>query len=93
MMIWHGDKILTRIEKQSASIKSGVAQVIADKAKKLCPVDSGALQASIGATEDGIEVTEDYAGAVELGTAEMAAKPFVRPAIEQFSKNDLDKCI
>lgn len=93
MLRWHGDKIVSRIEKQSASITGCIARTIAEKARRLCPVKTGALQKSIKATDDGVEVTEDYAGAVEFGTATRAAKPFMRPAIEQLKKSDIDKCI
>lgn len=89
MIIWHGDKILNRLERQAPDITGRIAQAIADKARQLCPVKTGRLQRSIKATKDTVEVTEDYAGAVEFGTAKRAAKPFVRPAIEQLKETDI----
>jgi len=35
----------------------------------------------------------EYAGYVELGTSKAPAYPYLRPAVEQFSKSDLDKCL
>ena len=90
MLIWNGDKILRRIETQSGDIKSQLANSIADRARSLCPVKTGALRRSIKAGPASVEVNEDYAMAVELGTAKRAARPFVRPAIEQSNENDIN---
>ncbi len=89
MLTWHGDKIMNRIERQSIDIKRRAAGAIADRAKVLCPVKTGNLRSKIVAGEDSVEVNADYAGLVEFGTAKRAAKPFVRPAIEQINKNDV----
>lgn len=89
MLIWHGDGVLRKMEKDSADVKAQIANAIADRAKFLCPVKSGALRASISAGAEIVEVTEDYAGLVEFGTATRAAKPFVRPAIEQVQETDI----
>lgn len=35
----------------------------------------------------------EYAGYVELGTSKAPAYPYLRPAVEQFSEGDLDKCL
>jgi len=34
-----------------------------------------------------------YAAYVELGTFKMAAKPYLIPAVESFSRSDLDNCV
>lgn len=89
MLIWNGDKVLQRIERQSGDIKRRTATVIADRARFLCPVKTGYLRSKITAGPDSVEVNADYAGAVELGTAKRAAQPFVRPAIEQVKETDI----
>ncbi len=58
---------------------------IADKAKRIVPVDSGILQDNIRpeVSADGMFVVADteYADFVERGTSKMAAQPFLRPAM------------
>ena len=90
MLTWHGDSVLKRIEAQAGDIKGRLAGSIADRARSLCPVKTGALRRSIKADKDTVEVSEDYAALVELGTAKRAARPFVRPAIEQSNENDIN---
>jgi len=41
----------------------------------------------------GVASPVDYAAHVELGTYKMSARPYMTPAIEDFSKSDLDKCV
>ena len=60
-------------------------------AKKLCPVDTGRLRASIthAQMDENTEVigtNVEYAPYVELGTHKMSAKPFLRPAAENHSE-------
>lgn len=55
------------------------------EAKKLCPVDTGRLRASIttqrlGPLTYGVGTGVEYAPYVEFGTRKMAAQPFLRPA-------------
>lgn len=58
-------------------------------AKRLCPVDTGRLRASITHALDrdsqglvGVVGTDvDYAPYVELGTSKAGAQPFLRPAL------------
>lgn len=62
---------------------------IEGNAKRLCPVDTGRLRASITRTLErdarglvGIIGTNvEYAPYVELGTSRMGPKPFLRPAL------------
>lgn len=68
------------------------AQLIADLARQLVPVDTGALRDSIR-VEPGDSPTSrkviaggggvDYAAHVEYGTAHSPARPFMTPAVEQ----------
>lgn len=92
-LVWHGNKILNKVEKLSKDIVNGVGEVIAEKAKQIVPVKTGKLRASIKNTGEGVEVTEDYALAIELGTATRAAQPYIRPAIERFNAADLDRIV
>lgn len=78
-----------------SAVEAGVergANLIADLARQLVPVDTGALQASIR-VEDGATPTSrtivagggavDYAAFVEYGTANSPAQPYMTPAKEQ----------
>lgn len=64
------------------------ADDIANTARQLVPVDTGALQDSIESSsisigyEAEVTVGEDYAGFVEFGTRKMAAQPYLGPAID-----------
>lgn len=67
-----------------------VGEEVAAKAKELAPVDTGALRDSIashmasdaGAAKAEILADVPYAAFVEFGTANMAAEPYLRPALE-----------
>jgi len=54
-------------------------------AKKLCPVDTGLLRASIRTRIAGdkiiISASKEYASYVEFGTHKMHPQPFIRPAL------------
>ena len=61
------------------------AEAVTDTARGMCPVDTGTLKGSIGASGGG-ESAEVFAGAdyavhVEFGTYKMAAQPFLVPAL------------
>lgn len=105
---WYGNDILKKIDKQNIDLIRCIARTISRTAKQLCPVKTSTLRRSIRAvvTKDiakvqaggtwlvgGVATPVEYAGYVELGTSKMAAQPYLRPAVEQFSKMDLDECI
>lgn len=108
-LVWHGDKILKGIDKQNKRLIRCIAITISREAKKLCPVKTGTLKRSIRAivTENksqvraggdagcapGVGSPVEYAGYVELGTSKMFADPYLRPAVEKFSKSDLEVCL
>lgn len=60
---------------------------IMDKTTALCPVDTGALQASIDVNVSGEILTavagEDYATFVDQGTSRMDAEPFFEDPIDE----------
>lgn len=62
------------------------AKVIAEEAKRLAPVRTGNLRDSIQAIQEGFDVyvvaEATYAKFVEFGTKRMAARPFIRKALE-----------
>lgn len=60
-----------------------VSTEVAETAKSLAPVDTGALRDSIAQTSEGVVVGAPYAVFVEYGTSESPAQPFVRPAIDE----------
>jgi HK97 gp10 family phage protein len=81
--------IIARVEAESRSIPKKVADRIVATAKRIVPVDTGALQDSIMAEsvrtgkQADILVLAPYSAYVEYGTYKMAAQPFLGPAIEQ----------
>ena len=64
-----------------------VADYAAGVAEQLVPVDTGYLQSTIHAEQEGddavVMVDADYAGFVEFGTYKMAAQPYLYPAVMQ----------
>lgn len=84
----------------SGAIRSS-ANVIRDEAKRLAPVDKGALKKGIKTVkrsarngEYRFTVTTGrsgwYAHFIEFGTVKMSAKPFMRPAMEQTQDESLN---
>lgn len=71
-------------ERISAAISAG-AETVAEQARSVCPVDTGALQASIAVTQNGtsaeISANTDYAAYVEFGTSKMAAQSYLVPSL------------
>ncbi len=92
-LIWHGEKVARRIAGDTPAITRKIAEVIARAARRIVVVKSGKLKRNIRATDTGVEAATDYAAEVELGTATRAARPYMRPAIEQFSQSDLKQCV
>ena len=90
---WHGNGVFRKITRETPSIIHCIAKTIVRRAKRIVPVKTGKLRGSIEALDAGVVVTADYAAEVELGTATRAAQPYMRPAIVQFSKSDLEQCL
>lgn len=87
IFISHAKDALSEMEKA----KSRALEIIGGKAesyaKKNSPVDTGRLRNSIthvrfDENTEAIGTNVDYAAYVELGTYKMAAKPYLRPAVE-----------
>lgn len=66
-------------------VPPAAAEVIAEKARDLVPVDTGFLKSSIKvrnfAHSSQVEARAKYAGYVEFGTWKMKAQPYLRPAL------------
>lgn len=71
-------------DKLSSAIECG-AQIAADAARNMCPVDTGTLKSSINVTGSDmsarINADTDYAGYVEFGTSKTAPQPYLVPAL------------
>jgi len=99
-VVWYGNKILKRVDKDAGRLRSCLGETVAKGARRLVPVRTGALKGTIRTEEHGetVEVHAgddkvDYAGKVELGTEKQAAQPYMRPAVEQLSRSDVSKCL
>lgn len=92
-IIWHGDKVYRKIKDKSQGITRRISEIIAEKARQIVPVKTGKLKASIKATDKGVVAATEYAAAVELGGANRAAQPYLRPSIERFNQSDLKQSI
>lgn len=93
------DTIEVKVTDNSAQVKQALQEAVErgleaiglvaeGHAKELCPVDTGRLRNSISHATDGeavyIGTNVEYAPYVELGTSRMKARPYLRPAAENF---------
>ena len=81
-------KSLEQYGEKGQKIAEEAATQLVKEERQLVPVRTGKLKASITMqkTKNGVEVNtqlEPYGKYVEDGTRKMAAKPFVRPALEK----------
>jgi HK97 gp10 family phage protein len=92
-MIEGYDKLLQQFENIAdldwVKAETAGMEIIAEEARALVPVDTGALQDSIRVQVEGEEVQlvaggegVDYQAYVEFGTIKMEAQPYMRPAID-----------
>ena len=74
-------------ERRAATAVRKTARDIEADAKRLAPVDTGALKGSISATVTGLSAevgpTVEYGVYQELGTSEMRAQPYLSPAFDR----------
>jgi len=76
----------TEAEAEIHKREMATAELCAEEARRLCPVDTGFLRSRIevvdlGADGAGVRDDAEYAPFVEFGTVKMAAQPFLRPAV------------
>lgn len=79
------DAVLSSIRADVADAVRKAAEAVAEEARRMCPVDTGALRNSITVSSDGsraeVVAGKDYAVFVEFGTYKTAAQPFLVPAL------------
>ena len=84
------DAIIAKLPGNRDKIVKATAFHILGEARKRAPVATGALRDNSEVTDgDGyknIEFHQEYAAFVELGTWKMAARPFLKPAVEAEAK-------
>lgn len=76
-------RALAEIERLGQIAQHNAVEDIADDARRHAPVQSGELRASIHVEGDSVVASADHAVYVELGTHEMRAQPFLKPALYQ----------
>ncbi len=81
------------IPQQVTDFLETMGQIVVEEMQNLVPVDTGALQESIGYSVSGtdltFEATEDYAGFVEFGTSKMAAQPYFMPPLDNLHSSGI----
>lgn len=76
-----------KVEAAAQHIVEELAEEIAEDARRAAPVRTGRLRASIRAEGNRVNAgggDVDYAAYVELGTRNMAAQPYLRPATYRY---------
>ena len=89
-VLWYGVKVVNKINAKNKQIMSRACLMVERDAKKLCPVDTGRLRASITHEIDGLTgyvgSNVEYSRAVELGTEKQSPQPYLRPALHKNEK-------
>lgn len=86
---WNGKQHKKRMENAIIIALRQCALLVEAEAKRICPVDTGRLRASITyeIDENGliarVGTNVEYAIYVEMGTWKMVAQPYLRPALEK----------
>ena len=83
---WFGKDIEKKVVNTAAANILKACLIVEGDAKRICPVDTGRLRSSITHEVDlfsgKVGSNVEYAAYVELGTVKMAARPYLRPALE-----------
>jgi len=103
MIIWNGDEFLKVAEHAIHGATRRSAEIVAKRARTLCPWESGELATSITIEESKFKngghmvvaqgpgnYNKYYASFVELGTHKMKSQPYLRPALKR-SKSEIMK--
>lgn len=92
------NKLIAYLEKLSNELKERIKRELIwagietqNRARQLCPVDTGTLRNSIVYEQKSdfeviVGAYTDYASYVEYGTRKMNAQPYLNPAFEEVSK-------
>lgn len=93
---WSGSSLADVFGEETLEMLSAMGDRIVDEAKRIVPVRTGRLKASIH-KEDNFEKNEvlvgsevEYALYVELGTYKMTAIPYLRPALHTVTGSQLN---
>ena len=91
---WYGKEVANKINTANKKIMEEACLLVEGDAKKLCPVDTGRLRASITHEIDGLTgyvgSNVEYSRAVELGTEKQSPQPYLRPALHKNEKKILE---
>jgi len=90
---WHDAVADLFLATTGALLFEAIAVSVEAAAKRICPVDTGRLRASIthevdaspGKIEGRVGTNVEYAAYVELGTRRASAQPYLRPALSAVS--------
>lgn len=91
-MKWYGDAAVRFVKGILHTKMENAGKAVVERARQLCPVDTGQLRASLGYTYEAtlmslrIHADAYYAHFVEFGTSRMPAHPFLRPALKEFGR-------
>lgn len=84
------NEIIAKLPGNRDRIVRATAQHVLGESRKRAPVVTGALRDNSDVTDQNgysnVEFHQEYAPYVELGTWKMAARPFLKPAIEDEAK-------
>lgn len=89
---WFGNQALAMVRREAGKRLDAAGRAVTNRARELCPVDTGRLKASIHYVyrQDTMTLTihadESYASYVEFGTSRQSAQPYLRPALEEMPR-------
>lgn len=85
---WFGESVTANVKRVMVKSLHVASYMVENDAKRLCPVDTGRLRASITHDFDDkqfkalVGSNVHYAKYVEMGTIKMSPQPYLRPALE-----------
>lgn len=87
---WNNDAVVKQVNSKIEAIMMKAVLMVEADAKRMCPVDTGRLRASIthrvihdrGVIQGRVGTNVHYGPDVELGTTNQSAQPYLRPALE-----------
>jgi hypothetical protein len=91
-MKWYGDAAWRFVKGILHTKMENAGKRVVERAKQLCPVDTGQLRASLGYTYEPLRMSlrihadQLYAYFVEFGSSRSAAHPYLRPALKEFGR-------
>lgn len=88
---WYGDRLIKQVGAKVAAGMEKACLLVENDAKRICPVDTGRLRASLTheVEKSGKEIigrvgtNVEYAIPVEYGASGRPAQPYLRPSLEK----------